>query len=158
MRGWERGEPMRQIDVLQPANGLLATDGRPPVNALGCSGHWFTERDGLLAASWYEHGTRFVELDLATGALEEVGWFQPVATQAGAAHFVGELELPGLGRTLDIVYNVDYARGIDVLAFDREGPLPTDADLVASWTTGTAGSGALATAERLACRLGARAG
>lgn len=156
MRGWERGEPMRQIEVLQPANGLLLTDGRPPVNALGCSGHWFTERDGLIAASWYEHGTRFVDVDLETGAMEEIGWFQPVATQAGAAHFVGRVEVPGIGRTLDIVYNVDYARGIDVLAFDREGPLPSDDDLVASWLQGVAGSGVVANAERLACRLGAR--
>jgi hypothetical protein len=157
MRAFETGRQIEQIEILQPANGLLATDGRPAVNALGCSGHWFTESDGLIAASWYEHGTRFIEVDHATGALTEVGWFQPVATEAGAAHFVGTLDVPGVG-TLDIVYNVDYARGIDIIGFDRDSPLPADEDLVASWLANLdrAGTGTFANTERLLCRIGAR--
>lgn len=158
MRDWDKGRPLQQIDILQPANGLLATDGRPPVNGLGCSGHWFTVKDNMIAASWYEHGTRFVSVDPANGEMTEVGWFQPVATEAGAAHWIGQVEVPGLGRTLDIVYNVDYARGIDIIAFDREGPLPSDQQLVDSWLANLdrSGSGVFANAERLICSLAAR--
>ena len=160
MRDWDRGAPLNQIDLFQPANGLLATDGRPPVNALGCSGHWFTVQDNMIAASWYEHGTRFVSVNPTNGQMEEVGWFQPVATEAGAAHWIGKVTVPAIGKTLDIVYNVDYARGIDVIAFDPEGPLPTDDALVGSWLQNLdrAGTGPFATVERYQCSLAAKRG
>lgn len=155
MRGWDRGEQLDQIEVFQPANGLLVTDGRPPVNALGCSGHWFTVQDGMIAASWYEHGVRFISVDATNGAMTEVGWFQPAVTEAGASHWIGEAEVPGLG-TVDIVYNVDYARGIDIIAFDRDGALPGDEALAGSWLANLGRTGPFATLERYLCSLAAR--
>ena len=155
MRDWDKARPMQVIEQFKPANGMLATDGRPVVNALGCSGHWFTVQDDLIAASWYEHGTRFIEVDRSNGQMTELGWFQPVVTEAGAAHFVGQVEVPAVGRTLDIVYNVDYARGIDIIAFDREGIAPTDEQLVGSWyqNLDRFQTGAFANAERYICNL-----
>ncbi|MBW3664167.1 MAG: hypothetical protein KY469_13795 [Actinobacteria bacterium] len=156
MRDWDKGREMALVEQLKPANGLLVTDGRPVVNAgLGCSGHWFTVQDDLIAASWYEHGTRFVQVDSSNGEMTEVGWFQPVVTEAGAAHFVGQVEVPGVGRTLDIVYNVDYARGIDIIAFDREGIPPTDEQLIGSWyqNLDRFQTGAFANTERYLCNL-----
>ena len=154
MRDWDRGRDMRQIAGFQPANGTLALDGRPPVNALGCSGHWFTAKDGLIAASWYEHGVRFIEVDETNGQMQEVGYFQPVATEAGASHFVGTVTVPGLNRTLDVVYNVDYARGIDIIAFDRGGPVPSNDELAAAWLANLdrSGTGVFANVERALCR------
>lgn len=92
---------------------------RPPVTSVPegdaayetyCS-HWFTPRPGWqdggqLAVSWYEHGTRFLEVD-AAGQIEEIGYFVPVATTASAAYWASD----------DVLYVLDYQRGLDVLRF-----------------------------------------
>lgn len=125
-------------------DGGIYLDGDPAANALGCSGHWFTERAGLVAAGWYEHGTRFIDVDQQTGAITEVGYFQPVYGSASAAHWV----------TDDIVYVVDYARGIDILRFDRAAAAASDAELAASWALPVNPVAArLAERERLYCSL-----
>ena len=92
--------------MFRPLNGTWI-DGDPAVNALGCSGHWFTENDGIVAASWYEHGVRFFDIDKTVGTITEVGWFQPVGGYTGAAYWI----------TDEIVYVHDYARGMDILRF-----------------------------------------
>ena len=67
MRDFDKGAAMKQIEVFRPVRGAgdYDTDGNPAVNGLGCSGHWFTERNGIVAASWYEHGVRFLTYDAA---------------------------------------------------------------------------------------------
>ncbi len=131
----------QQLEVFKPLNGTWA-DGNPAVNALGCSGHWFTENDGVVAASWYEHGVRFLEVDQRFGTIKEVGYFQPVATEAGAAYWVDDR----------FVYAVDYARGIDILSFNRGAPVPSQQELDASWLANLNQVGSAAAAERYACR------
>lgn len=123
----------QQLEVFRPLNGTWL-EGDPAANALGCSGHWFTENDGIVAASWYEHGVRFFEIDESVGTITQIGYFQPFATEAGAAYWVDD----------EFVYAVDYARGIDILSFDREGPQPTQDELDQSWiaTMGTVGEAA----------------
>ena len=146
MANFDRGEPITQIESFRPVSGTWA-DGNAAVNGLGCSGHWFTERDNIITAAWYEHGIRFVEVDPESGELTEVGYFQPVATEAGAAHWVDD----------EYVYTVDYARGIDILRFDRGGELPSEENRLASWlsTIGQA-PGPLAERERYICSLALR--
>jgi hypothetical protein len=92
---------------------------RPPVTSVPegdaayetyCS-HWFTTRPGWedggqLAVSWYEHGTRFLSVDDA-GQIEEIGYFVPVGTTASAAYWASD----------DVLYVLDYQRGLDVLRF-----------------------------------------
>ena len=89
--------------------------------------HWFQEhpnyRDGgLMAISWYEHGTRFLRIG-SDGRISEEGFFlptgAPVAGQASAAYWISDR----------IVYVADYLRGLDVLRFkgDISGPGAGDA-------------------------------
>ena len=144
-RNWSEGEPMKVVDVLRPVSGEYA-DGNPAVNALGCSGHWFDWRDGdagsyAVAGAWYEHGTRVLDVDAATGAISQVGYYQPVVGSASAAHWVGD----------EYIYTVDYERGIDILRYDDAAPRPTTAEIDQSWLAGLGRVSALAEAERLNC-------
>ncbi|MFN2588008.1 MAG: LVIVD repeat-containing protein [Actinomycetota bacterium] len=74
-------------------------------------GHWFdthpTYRNGgLVAMAWYEHGTRFLQID-KKGKIDEVGWFLPIAGSTSAAYWIDG----------EYLYAVDYNRGIDILRF-----------------------------------------
>jgi hypothetical protein len=146
MVNFDRGSPMVQLELFQPLNGTWA-DGSPAANVAGCSGHWFTERDGIVAGAWYEHGVRFFEVDKRLGTIREVGFHQPVAGIASAAYWVDD----------EYVYTVDNLRGIDILRFDRDAEAASPALLQASWLAGLAPTdarvAALAASERLRCRL-----
>jgi hypothetical protein len=138
---FDQGAPMEQLEVFRPLNGT-GLDGSPRANGLGCSGHWFTESDGIVAASWYEHGVHFFYVNKQTGTIREIGWFQPMVTEAGAAYWVDDTH----------VYNVDYARGIDILSFDRSEQPPSQRQLDRTWVRNLDRVGVLASAERYACR------
>jgi hypothetical protein len=144
MIDFDKGAPMQPLEVFRPLSGTFL-DGSPAVNALGCSGHWFTVRDDVVTASWYEHGVRFFDVDPEIGTIDEIGFFQPVATEAGAAYWVDD----------EFVYNVDYLRGIDIISFDRDAPTPPQAQIDAAWMANLGTVGAFAEAERWFCRLAA---
>jgi hypothetical protein len=149
MTNFDKGQPMQQLHSFLPKVGDYS-DGSPPGNALGCSGHWFTYRNGIVAAAWYEHGLRFFKINEQTGAISQVGFFNPVATEAGAAHWVAD----AAGN--EYVYTVDYARGIDIVKFCRTCPVPTAAESKASWAISAGRVGALSGLERFACQLAVR--
>jgi hypothetical protein len=132
---------IQQLEVFRPLNGTWL-EGDPAANALGCSGHRFTENDGIVAASWYEHGVRFFDIDKSVGTIKQIGYFQPVATEAGAAYWIDDR----------FVYAVDYARGIDILSFDRGGSAPSQQELDASWAANLGTEGTAAAQERYFCR------
>ena len=69
MADFDKGAAPEQLEMFAPLRGTYTDDGNPPANFGGCSGHWFEERDGIIAASWYEHGTRFLSVDKTTGSL-----------------------------------------------------------------------------------------
>jgi hypothetical protein len=142
LRDFDQGRAPVELEIFRPINGTWA-EGDPAINALGCSGHWFTVRDRFVTASWYEHGVRFFEVGLDTGAIEEVGFFQPVATEAGAAIWIDDHH----------VYAVDYARGIDILRFDPDGERPTEDARIGSWLAGLDRVGLLSEQDRFSCRL-----
>ncbi|HWH31008.1 MAG TPA: hypothetical protein VNU26_18985 [Mycobacteriales bacterium] len=144
MKDFDKGAPLQQLEVFRPVNGTWA-NGDPAVNALGCSGHWFTVRDGMIAASWYEHGVRFIEVTPG-GSFVQKGYFQPVATEAGAAHWVVGAD------GSEYVYSMDYARGIDILKFDRGGEVPSEQQFVASWLANLGTQGVASVVERNLCR------
>ena len=86
-----------------PAEGDAAAD-------LFC-GHWFDphpsyRNGGLVAMAWYEHGTRFLKVD-SKGRIEEVDWFLPLGGSTSATYWV----------TDEILYSVDYNRGLDILRY-----------------------------------------
>lgn len=146
-RGFDTGQTVQLLDVLRPVSGDY-DNGDPAINVLGCSGHWFTTTpngdDELVAGAWYEHGTRFLDVDGDTGAITQLGYYQPIVGSASAAHWVDD----------EYVYVVDYARGIDVLRFDRDESLvPSTAEIDASWLAGLGLVNPLAEAERLFCAL-----
>jgi hypothetical protein len=99
------------LDSFQLSNGT-GTDGNPIANAgLGCSPHWFEVRPdfedgGIVAMGSYDHGLRFLRVG-SEGQIEEVGRFLADGAQASAAYWI----------TDDVVYVVDYARGLDIVRF-----------------------------------------
>lgn len=109
---WKKTRSFRKVDSFNMKNGTYV-DGNPPVNApFGCSSHWFEHHPtfrngGLIAAGFYNHGTRF--LDIApNGKIKEVGYHLPHAGGTSAAYWL----------TKKVVYAVDYQRGIDVLKYN----------------------------------------
>jgi hypothetical protein len=107
---YKKTHSFQLIDVFRMGNGTF-TDGSPPVNGLGCSGHWFQEHPtfhngGLVASGFYEHGTRFLDIS-PQGKIKEVGYFMPYGGSTSAAYWL----------TDRIVYAIDYSRGIDVLRY-----------------------------------------
>lgn len=85
-------------------------DGKAPFNTLYCT-HWFDtnpswEDGGHVALAYYDWGTRFLKVG-SDGKFTEAGWFQPVGGYTASAYFI----------TDEIVYAMDYRRGMDVLRF-----------------------------------------
>lgn len=152
MANFDRGRPMRQIATMRPlSNSVGGSD--PAVNVMGCSGHWFTEKDSkdgqiLVAAAWYEHGTRFLKVNPRTGAIKQVGWFQPQRGAASSAYWMG---------TSNVVWTVDYHSGIDIMEFDQApNLLPTVPKTDASWLANVR-TDPFAEAVRRLCKAGADA-
>ena len=148
---WDKGAAPRQLHVLKPVQGDYV-NGDPAVNALGCSGHWFKARlDGpgryvgqyLVAAAWYEHGTRFLSVDPTTGSIRQVGYFQPIRGSASSAYWIGHT---------NYVYVVDYQRGIDILKFDPKSAPPSVAATNASWLAKLHTIDTFSQQERFWCR------
>ena len=152
MVGFERGEPMYQLDVLRPVKGKAAGVD-PIVDAMACSGHWFTTSSRTtgkiqVAAAWYEHGTRFLEVDPATGKISQVGYFQPQRGAASQAYWI-----PGT----PYIWTLDYHSGIDILKYNDRAPLPKAAAIEQSWLSKAGVVDPLAEATRELCRAGAKA-
>lgn len=107
-RNWKKSG-FKLVDQYRVSNGIYA-DGNP-VAQRNCTAHWFEAHPkfkdgGYVAAAFYDHGTRFFEVD-GKGKIELAGYFMTYAGQASAAYWI----------TGDIVYIVDYNRGLDILRF-----------------------------------------
>ena len=150
LTNFDKGAPMKQLHAFRPMSGDYNTQGDPAINALGCSGHWFTERNNMIAAGWYEHGIRFIKVNPSSGKLEQVGFFQPVVTEASAAYWMTDAD----GN--EFVYSVDYARGIDILQFDRKAEAPNRAEFNASWLANLDRTGTVSERERYLCGIAAQ--
>lgn len=108
---WRETGRFTEIDSFTLSNGTFA-DGSPPANVLGCSPHWFEPRPGfrdggIVALAAYDNGTRFLRID-RRGGIREVGHFLGSGGEASAAYWI----------TDEIVYTVDYSRGIDIVRFE----------------------------------------
>ena len=160
---WEDGTQFEAIEVFRPESGTYDGDGNAAANALGCSGHWFDTRqptateiasgiaaegDIMVAAGWYEHGTRVFHVDGRTGHISQLAFFQPVTGSASAAHWVVDGE-----RTF--IYTVDYVRGGDVLRFDGSTTeaIPSHEDRALSWTLASDLATELSAEARYLCYL-----
>ena len=124
------------IDEIRPINGSYL-DSNPPAQVLGCSVHWFEEhatfRDGgLVALAEYENGTRFLQVQ-PDGKLKEQGYFIPLGGSTSAPHWA---------PNSDILYAIDYERGIDVLRYKGSHYVPTPTS-TSSTTTSPAAPGSV---------------
>lgn len=109
-KGWRKTHSVRLVDVFRLGNGTYS-DGKPAVNGLGCSAHWFHEHPtfhngGLVAMGYYEHGVRFLHVD-GRGKIHEAGYFLGYGSSASAAYWV----------TKRLVYSIDYTRGFDIIRY-----------------------------------------
>lgn len=107
---WEKFGTFTMIDEYRVTNGTYA-DGKPAANVVGCSSHWHEahpafKNGGLVAAAFFEHGSRFIDVS-STGKIKEIGWFVPARGSTGAVYW----------RTPRILYALNYLGGIDVLKF-----------------------------------------
>jgi len=110
-RKWKTTKTFTQLDEYRMETNGTYQDGNAAVNVIGCSSHWHEARPGFenggdVAAAFFEHGTRFIDID-NKGQIKETGWFVPHAGSTGAVYW----------RTKNIVYATDYTRGLDILKF-----------------------------------------
>jgi hypothetical protein len=103
----------------QPAGNGTYVDGKPVANHLGCSVHWFQEHEtfkngGLVALSEYEDGVRFLQIK-KDGSITEQGFFAPLG---------GSSSSPKWAPSGDVVYSLDYDRGIDIIRWKGEHYVP----------------------------------
>lgn len=112
-KNWQKTKTFRMVDEYRPPDTLPHEGGFP--TSTYCT-HWFTTRPGYrnggdVAMGWYEHGTRFLNVS-RQGRIAEKGWFLPAGTSSSAAYWV----------TNDVLYVIDYQRGLDVVRFhDKPG-------------------------------------
>jgi hypothetical protein len=110
-KGWQKTGKFKVIDQWWAYQGTI-TDGGGVVSApFGCSPHWFTthpdwNNGGLVAVGWYNSGTRLLEVN-SKGKIDQAGYFLPAAGGTSGAYFIND----------EIIYSVDYQRGIDVLRY-----------------------------------------
>jgi hypothetical protein len=114
------------LDLFQTElQSLVEGRGWAPVTGL-CSAHYFDERDGLVAGGWYEEGTRFLDVRDPAG-IRQVGYWAPTKGETWSVLF------SPTDPTGSIVYALDFARGIDVLRFDRSDQRTRTAAVRRTW-------------------------
>jgi len=114
-------------------NALVSGRGWSPVTGL-CSAHYFDQREGLVAEGWYEEGARFLDVRDPT-AIKQVGYWVPTKGETWSVLFA-----PTDPRG-EIVYSLDFARGIDVLRINRSDRRARTAPVRRSWLRGSHGTG-----------------
>ncbi|MDQ3915445.1 MAG: hypothetical protein M3323_08985 [Actinomycetota bacterium] len=110
-KNWQKTRTLKLVDQWWAYQGTITDGGGVASAPFGCSPHWFTthpnwKNGGLVAVGWYNSGTRLLEVN-SKGKISEAGWFLPTAGGTSGAYFINK----------EIIYAVDYQRGIDVLRF-----------------------------------------
>jgi hypothetical protein len=108
--------PLAQVP---PAGNGVYADGKPVAGALGCSVHWFQEHPtfndgGLAAISESEDGVRFLQI-APDGSIQEQGYFLSLGSSSSSPKWAGKD---------DVLYSIDYQRGIDILRWKGEHYVP----------------------------------
>jgi hypothetical protein len=121
-----------RLDTYHVAERGLFLDGNAPAHTLYCA-HWMElapsfDGGGRMVVAYYDWGTRFVDV-ASDGTMEEIGWFTPAEGYAGSAQWI----------TDEVVYSMDYRRGLEVL---RIGEEPATGTVVGSLDLVMAGSSA----------------
>ena len=104
---------------------IVEQKGWSPVTGL-CSAHYFDQRNGLVAGGWYEEGARFLDVRDPSD-IRQVGYWVPTKGETWSVLFA-PTDPDG-----EIVYALDFARGIDVLRVDRGDLRTRTAPVRRSW-------------------------
>ncbi|CAN5402328.1 hypothetical protein BH23ACT9_BH23ACT9_13600 [soil metagenome] len=106
------GVEFTPLDTFDAAGRGIYLQGQAPGHVLYCA-HWmdlhrgYGEDGGLMAVSYYDRGTRFVET-AANGEMREIGWITALESYSGSARWISD----------DVVYIMDYRRGLEVVQID----------------------------------------
>jgi hypothetical protein len=97
-----------RIDAFDAGGRGLFLDGQSPAHVLYCA-HWMElhpefDGGGLMAVSYYDRGTRFVDVQ-PDGTMVEIGWITPAEGYSGSVQWVSD----------DVAYIMDYRRGMEVV-------------------------------------------
>jgi hypothetical protein len=81
--------------------------------------HWFQEHPtfhdgGLVAISEYEDGVRFLQIG-SDGSIKEQGYFLSLGSSSSSPKWAGKD---------DVLYSIDYQRGIDILRWKGQHYVP----------------------------------
>jgi hypothetical protein len=111
------------VDQVPPAGNGFYADGKPVAGALGCSVHWFQEHPtfrngGLVAISEYEDGVRFLQIK-KDGSIKEQGYFLSLGSSSSSPKWAGKD---------DVLYSIDYQRGLDILQYKGKHYVPGQKD------------------------------
>ncbi|MGH2735502.1 MAG: hypothetical protein ACRDKZ_07980, partial [Actinomycetota bacterium] len=107
---WRSHGALKLEDEYTPGNEGPEQGSYP---ASTCSTHWFEahptfHNGGDVALAYYDMGTRFLQVT-TDGKVKEKGWFLPYGGVTSAVYWI----------TDELVYAIDYTRGIDVLRLKR---------------------------------------
>ncbi len=103
-----RGAAFTKVDAYSAGARGLFLDGAAPGHVLYCA-HWMELHpafagSGKMAVSYYDRGTRFVDVG-KDGKMKELGWITAAEGYSGAAQWISK----------DVVYVMDYRRGLEVV-------------------------------------------
>ncbi|MBW3657631.1 MAG: hypothetical protein KY457_03270 [Actinobacteria bacterium] len=150
----------QRLDAFDAGGRGIFVQGQAPGHVLYCA-HWMEphadfDDGGLLAISYYDRGTRFVQVG-ADGVMTEIGWITPAEGYSGSVQWIGTAS-DGSG---EVAYIMDYRRGVEVVkldpGIDATGVVVQQADVVAAGATVTplgAGDGGVPTSSAVAAAFG----
>jgi hypothetical protein len=126
-----RGATFKKVDAFQVAGRGIFLDGAAPGHVLYCA-HWMElhpdfATSGRMAVSYYDRGTRFVDVG-KDGKMKEVGWIVPAEGYSGSPQWVSD----------DVVYVMDYRRGLEVVRLLEGGAAGTRRSVVDEIAPGSA--------------------
>jgi len=109
------GVSFTKVDSFDAGGRGIFLEGGAPGHVLYCA-HWMEQHPafngtGLIVVSYYDRGTRFVNV-AEDGTMTEVGWMTPAEGYSGSSQWISN----------DIVYVMDYRRGLEVLRLKNTTP------------------------------------
>jgi hypothetical protein len=102
------GRNFVKVDAYDAGGRGIFLDGQAPGHVLYCA-HWMElhpsfKRGGRMAVSYYDRGTRFVDVG-SDGTMTEVGWITAAESYSGSPQWISG----------DVVYVMDYRRGLEII-------------------------------------------
>ena len=119
-----------RVDTFDVGGRGLFLDGQAPAHVLYCA-HWMElhprfQRGGLVTISYYDRGTRFVDV-AKDGTMSEVGWITAAEGYSGSSQWISD----------EVVYIVDYRRGLEVVRLTGDAATAVVSDAPAAIAVGS---------------------